>query len=71
MNWNILIPLLVGLISAILGYLIGKISGSSGGSRNGNVDVYKSRISKLETDLADCRSNKASVVGDGKEKSSG
>lgn len=60
MNWNIIIPLLVGLISAILGYLIGKISGSGSG-RNGNVDVYKSRISKLEKDLATCKERKSLV----------
>lgn len=69
MNWDILIPLLVGLISAVLGYLIGKISGS-GSSRNGNVDVYKSRVSKLEADLADCKANKTSVGRDDKERPS-
>lgn len=52
-----LIPLLVGVISAILGYLLGKLLG--GGNNNKvDIDVYKNRISKLETDLAACRASK-------------
>ena len=55
-----LIPLLVGAICAILGYLLGKLSGS-GNTNTVDLDVYKNRISKLETDLAACQSSKASV----------
>ncbi|RAJ12083.1 hypothetical protein [Olleya aquimaris] len=51
-----LIPLLVGVISAILGYLLGRFLG--GGNNDVEIDVYKNRISKLETDLAACRSSK-------------
>ena len=52
-----LIPAIVGLIGAILGYLLGKIlNGSSDNSED--VDIYKNRISKLETDLAACMSSK-------------
>ena len=59
MNWCILIPLLVGLISAILGYLLGKLLGSGNSNQtNVNLDVYKNRISKLESDLAACKANK-------------
>ncbi|WGD35937.1 hypothetical protein [Olleya sp. YS] len=52
-----LIPLLVGVISAILGYLLGKFLGG-GSDNNVDIDVYKNRISKLETDLAACRTSK-------------
>lgn len=55
-----LIPLFVGAICAILGYLLGKLSGS-GNTNTVDLDVYKNRISKLETDLAACQSSKASV----------
>ncbi|WP_397363997.1 hypothetical protein [Olleya sp. R77988] len=55
-----LIPLLVGLISAILGYLLGKLLGGSN-NNNVDVDVYKNRISKLETDLAACKASKDSI----------
>ena len=60
MNWCILIPLLVGAICALLGYLLGKLL--SGGENNNSVDldVYKNRIAKLETDLDTCRSSKSS-----------
>ncbi|MGB6268894.1 MAG: hypothetical protein WBF67_07785 [Olleya sp.] len=52
-----LIPLLVGVISAILGYLLGKLLGG-GNNNNVDIDVYKNRISKLETDLAACKASK-------------
>ena len=55
-----LIPLLVGLISAILGYLLGKLLNTSS-DNNVDIDVYKNRISKLETDLEACRSSKSNV----------
>ena len=52
-----LIPTLVGLICAILGYLLGKLLNRSN-DNNENIDIYKNRISKLETDLAACMSSK-------------
>ncbi len=52
-----LIPTLVGLICAILGYLLGKLLNRSY-DNNENIDIYKNRISKLETDLAACMSSK-------------
>ncbi|MDA0178049.1 hypothetical protein C7H62_1201 [Mesoflavibacter sp. HG96] len=55
-----LIPLLVGLICAFLGYLLGKLL-SSKNTTTIDVDVYKNRISKLETDLAACKSSKSNV----------
>jgi len=58
MNWCILIPLLVGAICALLGYLLGKSLG--GGENKVDVDVYKNRIAKLESDLAACKSSKSS-----------
>jgi len=58
-----LIPLLVGAICAILGYLLGRLFGGSNQDNNNNIDlnVYKNRISKLETDLAACKASKDSV----------
>ncbi|WP_290698995.1 hypothetical protein [Lacinutrix sp.] len=61
-----LIPLLVGAICGILGYLLGRLLG--GGSNDNvnevDVDVYKNRISKLEADLAACKtSNKSTFTG--------
>ncbi|UAB76538.1 hypothetical protein [Mesoflavibacter sp. SCSIO 43206] len=52
-----LIPTLVGLICAILGYFLGKLLNRSN-DNNENIDIYKNRISKLETDLAACMSSK-------------
>ena len=52
-----LIPTLVGLICAILGYLLGKLLNRSN-DNNENIDIYKNRISKLETDLAAGMSSK-------------
>ena len=57
MNWCILIPLLVGAICALLGYLLGKLLG--GGENNVDIDVYKNRIAKLESDLEACKSSKS------------
>ncbi|OIQ17716.1 hypothetical protein [Lacinutrix sp. MedPE-SW] len=55
-----IIPILVGLISAILGYLLGRLLGKGEDKTNTvNVDVYKNRISKLESDLAACKESKA------------
>ncbi|MEL0643592.1 hypothetical protein V6251_04310 [Olleya sp. Ti.3.14] len=63
-----LIPLLVGAICAILGYLLGRLFGGSNQDNSNNIDlnVYKNRISKLETDLAACKASK-----DGVSRSSG
>ncbi|QXP60480.1 hypothetical protein [Olleya sp. HaHaR_3_96] len=56
-----LIPLLVGVICAILGYLLGRLFGGSNTNSTVDLDVYKSRIGKLETDLAACKASKESV----------
>ncbi|WP_452220100.1 hypothetical protein [Lacinutrix salivirga] len=64
MNWCILIPLLVGLISAILGYLLGKLlGGENSNDNNSSIDVYKTRISKLESDLDACKASKTKNSG--------
>ncbi len=59
-----LIPILVGVISAILGYLLGRLLGGGNSGNDGAIDlnVYKSRISKLETDLAACKASKETVT---------
>lgn len=59
-----LIPILVGIISAILGYLLGRLLGGSNPDNDNTVDlnVYKSRISKLETDLAACKGGSDKVT---------
>ena len=56
-----LIPLLVGVICAILGYLLGRLFGGGDANNTVDLDVYKSRIGKLETDLAACKASKDSV----------
>lgn len=56
-----LIPLLVGVICAILGYLLGRLLGGGSQQNNTDLNVYKNRISKLETDLAACKASKDSV----------
>ena len=56
-----LIPLLVGAICAILGYLLGRLFGNGNSNNNVDLNVYKNRISKLETDLAACLSKKDTV----------
>ena len=53
--WCWLIPAVVGLICAILGYLLGRLFGKNSGNSEAN---YKSKISKLEADLAYCESSK-------------
>ena len=53
-----LIPLLVGAICAILGYLLGRLFGGGENNNTVDLDVYKNRISKLETDLAACKASK-------------
>jgi hypothetical protein len=53
MNWYIIIPVIVGIICLILGYLLGKLK------KGNNVDhtvSYKKQISKLESDIAICKS---------------
>jgi len=62
MNWCILIPLAVGAICALLGYLLGK---SLGGEQNSQVDidVWKSKVLKLEADLNACKESKPSGLG--------
>jgi len=61
MNWCILIPLLVGAICALLGYLLGKSLGS--GNTQVNIDVWKSKVSKLETDLKACKDSQSTGLG--------
>jgi len=62
MNWCILIPLLVGAICALLGYLLGKSLGGEQ-KRQVDIDVWKSKVSKLETDLEACRASKSTAQG--------
>ncbi|WAC00902.1 hypothetical protein N7U66_11715 [Lacinutrix neustonica] len=66
MDMCLFIPILVGLVCALLGYLLGKLSGD-GNNRSNAVDVYKNRISILETELAGCkeRLGNTKVVGNG------
>ncbi|WP_223032446.1 hypothetical protein [Hanstruepera marina] len=54
MNWCILIPLLVGAICAILGYLLGKYLGKEENKKI-DVDVWKNKVAKLESDLKACK----------------
>ncbi|WP_250433470.1 hypothetical protein [Hanstruepera flava] len=54
MNWCILIPLLVGFICAILGYLLGKYLGKEENEKI-DVDVWKNKVAKLESDLKACK----------------
>lgn len=63
--WCILIPLLTGLICGILGYLLGKML-----NKNDQFDdsVYKSRISKLESDLEFCKANKIKPIAENTAK---
>jgi predicted flap endonuclease-1-like 5' DNA nuclease len=58
MIWCVLIPLLTGLICGILGYLLGKML-----NKNNQFDdsIYKSKISKLETDLELCKASKVKL----------
>lgn len=49
MNWYILIPVVVGIICLIFGYLIGKLKPEEDNSG------YLEIISKLESDIDDCR----------------
>ncbi|MBL7558331.1 hypothetical protein JAO71_00835 [Olleya sp. YSTF-M6] len=56
-----LIPLLVGVICAILGYLLGRLFGGGNSNEDVDLNVYKNRISKLETDLAACKASKDKV----------
>ncbi|MDO6595741.1 hypothetical protein Q4512_02370 [Oceanihabitans sp. 2_MG-2023] len=61
--WCILIPLLVGAICALLGYLLGKLFGGSSEDNSTDLNVYKSRIAKLEADLEACKASKSSGLG--------
>lgn len=56
MNWCILIPLLVGAICALLGYLLGRYLGI------GNHDDCDIRVARLEAELDECKTNKASAL---------
>ena len=60
MNWCLLIPLLVGLICAILGYLLGKYLGKEENEVI-DVDVWKNKVAKLETDLKACEAKNALI----------
>jgi predicted flap endonuclease-1-like 5' DNA nuclease len=60
MNWCILIPLLVGAICALLGYLLGKLLG--GGNNDADLDVWRNKVTKLESDLDACRASKSTNV---------
>lgn len=66
-----LIPILVGLICAILGYLLGRLlrGGNDISNNDIDVDVYKNRISQLESDLAACKASKASSFSAGNTSS--
>ena len=55
MNWCILIPLLVGALCALLGYFLGKYLGA-------NHDEYDIKIARLEAELDECKSSKATAL---------
>lgn len=58
MNWCILIPLLVGLLCALLGYLLGRLFG---GNNKEEIEIYESKIRKLEAELKACNESKVDV----------
>lgn len=59
-----LIPLLVGAICALLGYLLGRLfcKGNKKEDNNGNIDILKNRINKLEADLNKCNKDKVGLT---------
>lgn len=62
-----LIPLIVGVITAILGYLLGRLRSNNNTSEKDetiNIDVYKNKITQLETDLAACNASKLTLESD-------
>lgn len=61
MNFCILIPLLVGLISALFGYFLGRVASKGDSYTSGDIDYWRSKNARLETELADY---KAKISGD-------
>lgn len=57
-----LIPLLVGVICAILGYLLGRLFGKE--NNNEDLDVWKNKVTKLDTDLETCRKKRMTLESD-------
>ncbi|MDC1162402.1 hypothetical protein OAT18_03060 [Tenacibaculum sp.] len=57
-----LIPLIVGAICALLGYLLGKLFGK--GSTNEDINIWKNKVTSLETDLEACRKERLALETD-------
>lgn len=64
-----LIPLLVGVICGILGYLIGRLFRGNNTDNTLDLDGYKNRISKLESDLDACKASKKTTFSGGNSTS--
>jgi len=56
--WCYIWPILTGLICALLGYLLGRIFG---GSNKEDIEIYESKIAKLEADLKACKDSSVDV----------
>lgn len=52
MDWNIVIPIILGILGLIIGYFIGKSFQKSG---DNSISIWKQKNAKLEADLEACR----------------